>query len=248
MADNPEKAEEKPEPGLLDRGKAAFAGLRERWSVLDHVVRMVEHMGIVQGTMLAGAVTYFGFLSFFPVLVIAFAVISYVAVVVPEAREQMIAAIESIFPGLIGDTPDAAIDIDTFAKSAGAVGLVALVGLLYSGLGWISALRAGLQGVFQVPKQEQRNFVVAKVVDLLALAIIGIVLVVSVALSSAVANLTEIILSALLLDEIPGMGTVVAAVGIALGVAASTMLFFTIFTLLPAAGLPRRAMVKGAFV
>ncbi len=244
-----EDAEESP-PGLLDRAKARLAATRERWPVVDHTVRVVEHMGAVQGTILAGAVTYFGYLSFFPVLVIAFAVISRVAFVVPEARDGLITAVESIFPGLIGSEKDAPINIKSFSDQAGAVGVVALLGLFYSGLGWISAARAGLQGVFCVPMQDRRNFVLGKLVDLVVLGVIGTVLILSVGLSSAVTQVTEDVLRLLEFDRIPGPGFIwlLRGVGIALGVAASTVLFFAMFTLLPTSDVPRRAVLKGAFV
>jgi membrane protein len=232
-------------PGRVDRLKAKLTELRQRWPLLDHGVRSGEHMGAVQGTMLAGALTYFGYLSFFPLLVITFVVAGYVAAVMPEARDQTIQAVRSFFPGLLGGE-QAAISMDTFRDKAGAVGIVALAGLLYSGLGWISALRNGLQGVFRVSRRDRFNPVVGKLVDLGLLVVIGVVLVVSVALSSAVVNLTELVLDLLMLDDVPGVGVLMQVVGVLLAVAASTVLFFTIFRLLPTSQLPRSALVKGA--
>jgi membrane protein len=256
MADNAEGSkaegskEGEPKPGLARRAKDRIHALRERRPIADHAVRAYQHMNAVQGTILAGAVTYFGYLSFFPVLVIAFAVISMVAEVVPAARNGLVTAVESIFPGLIGDGQNAAINIDTFANQAAAVGFIALLGLFYSGLGWISAARAGLQGVFQVPPKERRNFALGKAIDLLMLGVIGAVLILSVGMSSAVTTVTRDILVLLQFDEIPGDAMIVLlkGVAIALGVAASTVLFFTMFMVLPSAGLPRSAVLKGAFV
>jgi membrane protein len=246
MADKSEDSE----PGRVDRLKLRVAKWRQRWGIVDHAVRTFQHMNNVQGSILAGAVTYFGYLSFFPVLVIAFAVIAKVTVVVPEAKDGLVAAVESIFPGLIGTDRDSPINIETFARRAGAVGVVALAGLFYSGLGWISAARAGLAGVFCVPPKERRNFLVGKFIDLVVLAVIGTVLIMSVGLSSAVTNVTEDFLQLLQFDEIPGpaMFALLRAVGVALGVAASTLLFFAMFTLLPSADLPRIAVFKGAVV
>lgn len=237
-------------PGLVDRLKARVADLRERSQLVDHAVRMLKHMGAVQGTMLAGAVTYFGYLSFFPILVIAFSVVAYAAVVLPEAHDALVSAVESVFPGLIGDDKNDAIQVSQFAQSAAAVGFVALLGLVYSGLGWISAARSGLQGVFQVPAKRRRNFLLAKVVDLLTLVAIGMTLILSVGLSSAVTNVTEDLLKLLQFDQIPGpaMFALLRIVGVALGVAASTLLFLTMFVLLPSTALPRRSLLKGAFV
>jgi membrane protein len=245
---------EDSQPGLLARtvtgAQARLAQWRERWPLVDHAVRAVDHMIKVQGTILAGAVTYYGYLSVFPVLVIAFSVVSYVAVVVPEARDGLVIALESIFPDLIGTERDDPIKIQVIADRAGAVSFVALAGLLYSGLGWISAARAGLQGVFLVPPQERRNFLVGKVFDLLTLALIGTILLLSVGLSSAVTTVTREVLVLLQFDEIPGdaMILLLKLLGVALGVLASTVLFFAMFTLLTTSDLPRRAVLKGAFL
>ncbi|MDQ4006751.1 MAG: YihY/virulence factor BrkB family protein [Actinomycetota bacterium] len=237
-------------PGLVDRVKTWFAELRLRRPLVDHTARMVEHMGAVQGTILAGAVTYFGYLSFFPVLVIAFTVVAVIANVVPEVEDVLIATVESVFPDLIGTKRDSPIQISTFTERAGTVGFVALLGLLYSGLGWISAARAGLEGVFQVPPKQRRNILVGKLIDVMVLAVVGTVLILSVGLSSVVTNVTEDFLVLLQVDEIPGPGFfwLLRGIGVALGVAASTGLFFSMFTLLPTIDLPRSAVVKGAFV
>ena len=48
---------------------------RERRPFVDHAVRMQEHYGGVKAGQQAGAVTYFAFLSVFPILAIAFFVV-----------------------------------------------------------------------------------------------------------------------------------------------------------------------------
>ncbi len=256
MAENTAEPGAEAQPGLvsrtLHRGRVRIRAARARWPLLDHAIFAYRHTEKVQGNMLAGAVTYFGYLSFFPVLVIAFAMVTWLASVVPEARNLLVTTLETVLPGIIGDGRNAAINIDSLAAQARTAGIIALLGLLYSGLGWISAARSGLQGVFCVPQRDGRNFVVAKVVDLGVLAAIGLVLLVSVGLSSAVTNITQNVLLLLRVDEIPGdlELALLKVIGIGLGVAASTLLFFTMFTLLPGAraDLPRGSVVKGAFV
>ncbi|WP_447647021.1 YhjD/YihY/BrkB family envelope integrity protein [Nocardioides zeae] len=63
---------------------------------------MQQHYGSVKGNSQAGAVTFFGFLSFFPLLALAFFVIGWIAKVYPDAQQQLVDAITSIFPGMIG--------------------------------------------------------------------------------------------------------------------------------------------------
>lgn len=231
--------------GLAARARAALERVRARRPVIDHLVRTVGHYGLVQGNVLAGAVTYFGYLSFFPILVLAFAVIGYVATVYPDAEEALIEAITSILPGLVGGD---GISIEQFKEASGAAGVIGLAGLLYSGLGWLSGMRMALQGAFVMPQEDKRNFFVGKGVDLLVLGIIGATLVVSVGLSGLVSGLSENILEYLGLLDVPGVRLVLSSLTVVLGVAASTLLFFELYRLLPSPPLPAFGLLKGALL
>ena len=81
--------------------KRRLAQARERRPFLDHVLRTVDHYGNVKGNALAGAVTFFGFLSFFPILALAFAVVGWVTGVYEDATEQMVEAIRSVLPMVV---------------------------------------------------------------------------------------------------------------------------------------------------
>lgn len=231
--------------GLAARAKAVVEHMRARRPVVDHLVRTVLHYGIVQGNVLAGAVTFFGYLSFFPILVLAFAVIGYVATVYPDAEDALVEAITSVLPGLVGGD---GISIDQFKRASGAAGLVGLAGLLYSGLGWLSGMRLALQGAFVMPQEDKRNFFVGKAVDLLVLGIIGATLVLSVGLSGVVSGFSEDILGWLGLLEVPGVGLLLSSLTVLLAVAASTLLFFAMYRLLPDPPLPALGLVKGALL
>ncbi|MPZ94700.1 MAG: YihY/virulence factor BrkB family protein [Propionibacteriales bacterium] len=231
--------------GLVAVVKERFARLRERRPFVEHVVRTVQHYGAMQGTVLAGAVTFFGFLSFFPILALGFFVVGWVATVYPNAEQDLVTAITDVLPGLIGDQPGQ-ISIDTFKNAGGAAGLIGLIGLLYSGLGWLSGMRAALQQAFVVPAAAKRNLVLGKAVDLVVLAAIGVTLIVSVALTGLVATVLETILGWLQLDAVAGMGLLFRALAVLLGLAASTALFFVMYRLLANPQLPRGAVLKGA--
>ena len=65
--------------------------------------RTQEHYGEVQASQWAGAVTYFGFLSIFPILALAFFFVGYISKVFPDAQDTLVEAINSMLPGIIGD-------------------------------------------------------------------------------------------------------------------------------------------------
>ena len=50
---------------------------------------MQEHYGAVKAGQQAGAVTYFAFLSFFPILALAFFVVGWIAKVYPDAQDDL---------------------------------------------------------------------------------------------------------------------------------------------------------------
>lgn len=213
--------------------------------VVDHILRMVQHYGAVKGNQQAGAVTYFAFLSFFPILAIAFAVVGFVARVYTGAEQSLLDAIDQVVPDLVGDEPGQ-VQLSTVQSAAGAaIGLGAL-GLLYSGLGWLSAMRDGLLVMFEKPPREQPNFVVGKLKDLLALVTIGVVLFSAVAVSQVVTSLSSQILDWLGLGE--GLSWLLWLLGIAVGLAANALLFFMFFKILGDPDEPARSLWSGALL
>ena len=119
-----------------DRLTSRLNAVRRRFPLVDHVFRMVGHYGNVNGGAYAGAVTYFGFLSFFPILALAFFAVGVVAHVYPDARHQLTTAIGHVLPGIVGNGKGE-IPLSTFEHNASAVGVFGVLGLLYSGLGWL---------------------------------------------------------------------------------------------------------------
>ena len=234
---------------LKERAAATLARLREKFPWLDHILRMVQHYGAVNGNAQAGAVTYFGFLSFFPILALGFFVIGLVAQLYPDIKQQMVAELNTLLPGVIGNDPGQ-ISIKTIEDYSGRVGLIGLLVLLYAGLGWLSGLRQALEVMFVVPRQEQTNFLLGKLRDLGTLALIGLILMVSVTLSSAVTSFSGQILGWIGIDEtalVPNL--LLTLLGHVLAIAASTVLLLAMFKLLiTESHVPRGSLVRGALL
>lgn len=233
---------------LKDRLTQGFADLRERRPVVDHAVRAVQHFGKVNGTAQAGAVTFFGFLSVFPILALGFVVIGWVSAAAPALRDDLVTEVGNLFPGVIGDGPNE-ISLETFQNAANTVGIFALAGLLYSGLGWLSGMRFALRVMFAKGQDEKFNFVVGKLRDLLVLTLVGVVLVLSVALSGLVSGFSERIITFVGLDPdafLPEL--VLRGIAYALAIGASTLLLVLMFRLLAAPHAPRISLVKGALL
>jgi membrane protein len=215
----------------------------------SHAVAMIKHFGQHQGSVLAGGVTYFGFLSFFPILALTFAVVGILSHFYSGVQDWVQKALDQVLPGLIG-TKTGQIDITSITqRGGGAISLAAIIGalgLLYTGLGYMSALATSLQAMFELPQREKRNFVVGKFFDLITLVAVGVTLVASVAVTGFVTGFSHDIVDWLGFPYNAWVKFVLWVLTVLLGVAASTVLFLTIYKLLGKPDLPNRALVGGA--
>lgn len=228
---------------LGERVRARVDAVRRRRPLVDHLVRMQEHYGGVKAGQQAGAVTYFGFLSFFPILALSFFAVGWISRVYADARHDLAQALNSVMPGLIGSDQGQA-TLGQIEKAAGTLGIIGAVLLLYSGLGWLSAMRDALVTVFETPAKEQPGFVGAKLRDLLALVLIGVVLFVAVVVAGLVGGFSGSLLDWAQVEV--DLGWLVTALTVVLGFGANMLLFFLMFRLLGEPHVPRRSLWQGA--
>ena len=92
----------------------------------------------------------------------------------------------------------------------------------------------------------QPNLVLGKIRDLLTLVVIGTTLLVSVAVSGMVSGFSELLLGWVGLGDSVVAAVLLLLLGLVLGVAATTVLFFAMYRLLAQPGLPRKAVLEGA--
>jgi membrane protein len=229
---------------VIDSVKQRVSDLRERRPVVDHLVRALEHYGQVNGSALAAAVTYFAFLSFFPILALAFAIFGQVTKVYEDAEDTLVDAANSVLPGLVGG--DNGVPLETLQAAAPGIFSVGILLTLYAGLGWLSGMRTALMTIFEEPEREQPNFIVGKLRDVLALLALGSVLVTSVAVSGVATKVLTPIMEWLDLGVVAE--TFFWVLALCLGLAASTVLFFAFFRLLAQPNTPSRSLWSGAFL
>lgn len=230
--------------GVLDTVKERVADLRERRPFIDHLVRAVEHYGQVNGSALAAAVTYFAFLSFFPILALAFAIFGQVTKVYDDAEDTLVDAANSVLPGLVGGSNG--VPLDTLQAAAPGIFSVGILLTLYAGLGWLSGMRTALTAIFEEPERERLSLVVGKLRDVLALLALGSILVTSVAVSGVATKVLTPITEALDLGVVAEVFFWVLA--LCLGLAANTLLFFAFYRLLAQPDIPSRSLWSGALL
>ncbi|MFP5218446.1 MAG: YhjD/YihY/BrkB family envelope integrity protein [Actinomycetes bacterium] len=221
--------------------KETFARLREKRPGLDHMIRAFSRYQADTGDRLAAAVTFFGFLSFFPLLALSASLLTLVlgdSAVTTVARE-----VDSFSPGLAEQLGLEELLRDN--TKVGVTGLLSLAGLLYAGLGWVDALREAVRTVWH-QNVRAGNIVKKKLVDVVILAGLGATLVFSLLVSAAAGAFTDVALDLVGLEDSAVAGVVVTVVGTLLALLTSTLLFLYLFIRLPKVQTPWREVLKGA--
>lgn len=112
------------------------------------ILDVQQRFGEVHGGSLAAAVTLAAFLSLFPLVLVAIAVIGFFASNTPDLARQTV----ELFGLSSADTAAQAITtaITTAQESRGAASVIGLAGLLWSALGLVGALEYAYNAVWQV--------------------------------------------------------------------------------------------------
>lgn len=211
---------------MLDTLKGWIRALRERWAWFDAAVQVQERFGELQGGQLAAAVTLAAFLSIFPLILVAVALLGFFSDGRPEITDDILDLL-AIPPG--GEAADTVGDaIATARESRRTASIVGVAGLLWSGLGLVAALQYAYNSVWQVKGRGIRD----KAFGLLWLVGSGLVFLSSFAVTAALAFL-------------PGfLAPLQILVGLALGVA----LFLWASRILPNRDIGMRALLPGALL
>jgi membrane protein len=209
---------------LKQRVAATGQRLGARFPFLKTAWRVQKRFGEANGGYLASAITLAAFLSLFPLLLVAMALIGFVSHGDPTLPHDTVK-----FLGLSGSSDAANIVTDAIAtaeKSRAGASIVGLVGLLWSGLGLVAALQYGLDSVWQVVGRGFKD----KAFGLAWLAGAAVLFGSSFAVTSLVAKL-------------PGW---FAPLNIAVGIALSFTLFLWTMKVLPHREVGWKPLVPGA--
>jgi membrane protein len=229
----------------VERLKSSWRGLRSAHSSVDVASSSWTRLGETNGNLYAGAITYFSFLALFPLLLLAASVTGYVLYNDPGLQRSLFSHITDAIPGSFGTTVK-----DSVQKSINnrtGVGLVGLVGVLLTGLGWIGNLRQALDAVWG-RKPPKRNFLTSRLSNLFVLIGLGLGIVVSLGLTVIGTSLTSQILSTLGLDSLPGSTILLKVVGIAVAALADVIIFWWVLVKIPEQNVERSVAFRGALM
>ena len=227
-------------PGAVERG---IARLRRRWTWLDHLARAGGRYRRRQGDLIAAGVTYFAFLSLFPVLLLVASIIGLVLSGNQLLQQQLFDAIREAVPGSTGQRLVEQV-IDAI-DAAGVVGVIGLIGFLYAGLRTMDQLRIGMERIWK-GHVDEAEFLRDNLQDLVALVALGAAGALSLGLTGGVTQATSHVLTFLGVNDAPGYGLLTWLVGLVLAIAGDTVVFLWLLRVVPSVSHPVRLLLPGA--
>ncbi len=223
--------------------------MRQLWTRFQQTRgwRAWTRFGDTRGNLLAAGIAFYGFFSIFPAAAIAAVVFGFVLRSRPDLLVSVGDSLSSTLPGFIRTAahPDGLVQLSAPKVSVLTIGgVVAVVGLVLSGLGWVGSLRDGIRGVFGVAGSPG-NVVTVKLRDLGVLATLGLAVLVSAVLTSVTGAASGLFTAAL------GEATsrvVVMVVGLVLGFVVDTAIMIVLLRVLSGIPLPWQDIRNGAVV
>ncbi|WP_234997620.1 inner membrane protein YhjD [Pseudonocardia thermophila] len=204
--------------------------LRDRYEWLDHAVRAAERYSERHGDHYAGAITYFSVLALFPLILVAVAGLGYALFLQPDLLEQLKSGIRSnVPPGL--DVLLIEI-VDNAIEHRGSIGVIGLLGALYTGVGWMSSLREALSeqwGQVPAPPPIYKRLLF----DLLTLLGLGVAMIGSFAITGIAAGFASTVLELVGLAQEGWAVALLHVLGIVLGLVANWLIFLWVIARLP---------------
>jgi len=168
------------EAGIGRRVDAA----RRRSPVFDHVWRAGALYAQVLGGRLAAAIAYYGFFAVFALALVVYAIFG---ATLDDNNEFSLAAgsfLQDNLPFL---------DPAQIADSSGTVGVVGLIILTFTGIGWIEAIRSSQRLMYGF-NQQPGNLVIRRLVDIGVMVIVFVLLGLSVAAVDALESVLRFLL------------------------------------------------------
>ncbi|HZT65057.1 MAG TPA: YhjD/YihY/BrkB family envelope integrity protein [Acidimicrobiales bacterium] len=202
---------------------------RHRWSAFAFGV--VRKFGDDRAGSLAALIAYYGFLSLFPLLLLAITTLGYVLAGDPSLQHQLVNSMLGRFP-VIGD------QLKFKPLTGTAIGLVfGALGLLWGSMGITQAAQYAMAEVWDVPNVHRSNFITRLGRGAMFLGVLALSAVVTTVLASA----------ASFGARVPAFA---AVAGPLLSTAANVGLYLVAFRILtPAkAGVSYRDLVPGAVI
>ncbi|MBM0229337.1 MULTISPECIES: YihY/virulence factor BrkB family protein [Micromonospora] len=158
--------------------------VRRRSAAFDHLWRAGTLYGEVLGGRLAAAIAYYGFFAVFALALVGYWIFGAILQDNDEVSKAVADFLDENLPFL---------DPQQIAQSSNTVGVIGLIILVITGIGWVEAIRSSQRLMYGF-NQQPGNLVVRRVVDLGVMVAVFVLLGVSVAAVDALESLLRFLL------------------------------------------------------
>jgi membrane protein len=216
------------------------------------VVRAFQHYALKRGPILSSGMAYSALFSVFAGIAALFSIAGAVLADDIVLRTRLIDAVAGVIPGLISQNgSEGAIDPDDLLSSSVAfnvTGVIALVGLLFTALGFLASARDAVREVFDLPPAPG-NFLFMKLTDLVFLIGFLVLIVISTTLSVVGTGATSFVLDLIGIGSDSLVGAIVGRlVSLVLVVALDAVAVAGILRILARIRIPFRELAQGALL
>jgi YihY family inner membrane protein len=217
------------------RGVRAVDAYQRRHRWLGFALGVLYKFGDDQGPYLTALITYYGFLSLFPLLLLLVTILGFVLQHDAGLQAEVVGSTLAQLP-IIGSQ----LGHNVHALKGSGLGLAAgIVGTLYGCLGAAGALQNAFNRAWAVPRNERPNPIALRLRGLLLLLVLGAGVLLTTALSGLSTSAGEFGAT---------VGSVLTIAAIPLGTLVNLALFMLAFRVLTAAEVRTHDLVVGAVV
>ncbi|GAA1749883.1 YihY/virulence factor BrkB family protein [Agromyces humatus] len=216
-------------------------------------VRVWRHFLYQNGFILSSGLSYQALFAIFAALYVVLAVAGIWLTGNEATLDAFVTLLNTYAPGLIGPTgvltTDELTEIATQSTSLfGWTGAVALAGLIWTAIAWITYARTAVRSIFGLPK-DTRAYVLLKARDFLAGLAFGTILLIATGLSVATTSFLDWLLGLVGLDSGSGWSDFLVQAGAFLVVfAIDTLALAVMFRFLSGAAMPWRRVWVGSLL
>src|SRR5579884_841873 len=186
-----------------------------------------------RGPYLAALITYYAFVSLFPLLLLFFSVAGFFLQGNPELRHDVEQTVLKRLPGL-----GPQLHIESFHGSGVAL-TIGIIGTLYGALGAMQAAQASFNQIYAVPRNEQPNPLKSRVRSLGLVALLGSGVLLSTGIAAVLATANGLSKQ---------FGPTIQISGYVLNYLVDFVLFSVAFQLMTALDLRLRQVVRGGLI
>lgn len=206
---------------------------RHRW--VGFPVAVAYKFADDQGSYLTALITYYGFLSLFPLLLLLVTVLGFVLHGDPHLQAKLLDSALAQFPILGSQLRDS-----VHARTGSGLALVVgILGTVYGCLGAAQATQNALSRAWAVPRNERPNPITSRLRSLLLVVVLGVGVLATTGLSGLTTG------AGAFGATVPGE---LRAIGILLAVLVNIAMFMLAFRVLTARQIPTRDLRVGAVV